>query len=140
MSTFKSKGTVLKVDVAAVLTPIAQLVELTPPGQESIDVEAPTLDQTGAGIPREMTGYVDASALDCLIYWDPALAVQAILNTNVSTAVKTTAQIVYSNTAASEFDFTLAGQTFTHQTSQRDLLKAKFGGKLDGLPVLTAAP
>ena len=74
MAFSKCKGTVLSMAVSGVSTSVAQVIEITPPKSKSIDFEAETLDQSGVGVPRELTGYVDADAFSATLFWDPALA------------------------------------------------------------------
>ena len=125
MAISKSKGTLLQLSVATVQTTVAQCLDLTCPGYESKDFESMTLDQTGVGEGRDLTGYVGGADVAAELWWDPELAVQAALLALTTTPAKGTMKVVFVNPGASEFLFTVEG------------LKAKWSGNLDGIPSLT---
>ena len=138
MAFSKCKGTLLQVEISSTMTTVAQLIELTPPSMESLSFENLTLDQSGVGVAREITGYTDASPFTGMVFWDPALANHAHITTNITTPAKTTWQIVFADSGASEIDWVSAGLKFTAEVSARDGLKASIEGDIDGIPVITA--
>ena len=137
MAIAKCKGTLIQVEVASTLTTIAQLVELTLPKDKSTDFEAETLDQAGVGMPREMTGSTDTDPFGATLFWDPALASQAIIRTSIATPVKTIWAIILVDVGATQYDFTAAGLEFGGVVAGKDGLKAELSGNVDGLPVIT---
>jgi len=96
-----------------------------------------TLDQSGVGEERDLTGYVAGDDLDAEVFWDPDLANHAALLALVTTPAKGTCQVVFVNTGASEIDFVTAGAEFKPIVKMNDGLKGKFKASIDGSPVLT---
>ena len=124
----KCKGTLLKVEVASVSTTVAQVTEITPPKDKSLDFEAETLDQSGG---------TDSDPFSATLFWDPVLAVQAAITSAITTPAKTVWQILFVNTEASTIDWTSAGLEFGAVVAAREGLKAELSGNIDGLPVFT---
>ncbi|WP_437228767.1 hypothetical protein SH661x_001070 [Planctomicrobium sp. SH661] len=79
MGKVTSKGTTLKVKIASVYVPVAQLISLGGPEDEVQDTETPTLDQVGNEIAHDVTGWVEPGTVDFEIYWDPVLEVHQTL-------------------------------------------------------------
>jgi len=138
MAFSKCKGTVLQIDIASTMTTIAQLIEVDAPSMQSTSFENLTLDQAGVGVARELTGYTDSDPFTAMIFWDPALAPHIKLSDDIATPAKTTWQIVFPNTGASEIDWVSAGLKFKAVTAARDGMKAEIEGDIDGVPVVTA--
>lgn len=137
MAVSKCKGTLLKVDLASVLTTVAQLVTLKPPKIKSEDFENVTLDQAGVFKGRELTGYAEADDFDAELFWDPQLSNHAKFYDNIATPAKTILQITFVNAGASAIDFTVAGMEFGAEIKMNDGLKTKIKGNVDGAAVLT---
>jgi hypothetical protein len=135
MAFSKCKGTVLSMSVSGVSTSVAQVIEITPPKSKSIDFEAETLDQSGVGVPRELTGYVDADAFSATLFWDPALASQAAIEGEISTPDKTTWSVTCADSGTTSISWTSAGLEFGAVIGTREGLKAELSGNIDGLPV-----
>ena len=140
MAVSKCKGSVIKLDIATVLTPIAQVIGINLPDEEATDFENVTLDQAGVGVGREMDGYVNSSGFGAEVFFDPALAAHVALRTNITTPAKTTWQVALANADASTFDIVCAGTKLKLGIAARDGLKATLSGNSDGLATFTAAP
>jgi hypothetical protein len=138
MAFSKCKGTILQIDIAATMTTIAQLIEVEAPGMASSSFENVTLDQAGVGVARELTGYTDSDPFTAMIFWDPALAPHIKLNDDISTPVKTTWQVVFANSGATEIDWVTAGLKIKTTVAALDGMKAEVEGDIDGIPVVTA--
>lgn len=136
MSKLQSKGTVLKLDIAATLTPVSQLISVTPPKMRSLDFDSTSLD-TALGKEKELTGYTEHDAFEAEFFCDPALAVQAAMYALIyPTPAESTWQIEFSN--ASTLDFDCSGFELGTAVAMDDGLKNNIKGNVDGDVVLTA--
>lgn len=144
MAKYKTKGVVLKKDIASTLTPVSQLISLSPPNKKSTSFAAATIDQADADPAkgREMSGWAESDGFDAEIFWDPILAVHAALNDDIDTPVKSTFEIEFLGdglaSASSKMNFDCAGMTLGPTTPFEDGLKASISGELDGIPTVTA--
>ena len=140
MAKVKSKGTLLKVDISATLTTVAQLLSVTPPTFRSLDYGEFTLDQRGTGKERELSGYTETDAFEAEMYWDPDLAVHdAIINAIIpDPPIASVWQILFVNTGASSINWTSTSLELGPQVpTGGDGLRATIKGEIDGLPVYT---
>lgn len=137
MATSPCKGTTLKIDIATVLTPVAQLIEITPSQKQSTDFEVVSLDQADRVVHREPDGYINVGPTSGVLFWDPENAAQAALLTHLDAATKPTMQILWPNTGASEEDFVASSVSLQKQVSARDGLKQQFSLNVDGDVTLT---
>ena len=62
MAKVKVKGTIIKQEIATVLTAVAQITEFSSSGAESETFDATTIDTTGAGKEYEATGYSEGGS------------------------------------------------------------------------------
>jgi hypothetical protein len=135
MAIVRSKGTVLKMTIATVLTAVGQMLSLEFSEAENETFEADYLDNADAGIPYRSTGRTEGGELSYEGWFDPALAGhQAItdLLTNPE-AGGTECQVVYADAAETEWDFTAAGASLGVAVALNEGLKCKGKFKLDGL-------
>lgn len=139
MAKVKSKGTLLKLDIAATLTDVAQLLSLKPPAFRSTDYGEFTLDQSGTGRERELTGYAESDPFEAEFYWDPDLAVHDAIIDHITADPPTeqTWQILFVNTGASTIDWTGVGLEMSPTVPVGDGLKASIKGEVDGLATYT---
>lgn len=137
MAKVKCKGTLLKLEVASVLTTVSQLISVKPPAKRSLSYDSSTLDTTGAGMEKALTGWAESDDFEAEIFWDPDLAVHDAINTDIDTPAETTWQILFVNTGASTLDFVCAGIELSPAVDMADGLKAGIKGELDQLPTLT---
>ena len=137
MAQSKCKGTLIKTTISSVLTTVAQLIALTPPGWASKGYDSMTLDQAGVGEGRELTGYVGSQDWDAEFFWDPGLANHGALLAQATTPAKAVMEIVFVNTDASLIDWTNADLEFQPGVAMADGLKTKVKGKCYGIGALT---
>lgn len=136
MAKTRSKGTVLKLDIASTMTAVGQLLEVTPPKIRTTDFDSTTLD-TVLGTEKDLTGYAESDPFEATLWWDPELAVQAAILAAITTPAKTDWQIVYVNAGASVMDFTCAGLEQGVTVAMQDGLKSSIKGNIDGIVALT---
>ena len=70
-----AKGSKIQMDIGSAWTTISHVDRFSGPDAEGQDVETPTLDQSGNGIPHDYTGYTQPGGMDFDYYFDPDLAV-----------------------------------------------------------------
>lgn len=75
------KGTVTKMEIATVLTAVAQVISIDLPEMKMETFESDSLDNTDAGIPHTATGRTDRGELGMELFFDPALAGHAAITT-----------------------------------------------------------
>ena len=131
----RSKGTVLKVTIATVLTAVSQMLSLEFSEAENETFEADYLDNPDAGIPYKGTGRTEGGELSYEGWFDPVLAGHQALTDLLTTPADagTECQVVYADTAATEWDFTAAGVSLGVAVALNEGLKCKGKFKLDGL-------
>jgi len=130
------KGTVLKQDISAVLTAVAQVSTISLSGAQSQTVESVTLDG-GAGIEHIATGYYEPGGATFDIEYDPALAGHSAISDTVHTPAETPWQITYADTGATTHDITAGGAGFDITVDPANLLKASVNLKLSGANIFT---
>lgn len=127
-----SKGCLLKLSIAGVYTTIAHMISLNGPSPEVEETATPTLDQPGAGIPHDITGWVEPGTSDFEIYWDPLLAVhQALMALRTAPAVKQWQQ-AWPVGAATNYDGIL--KSLGPSAGTGEMLKASGNIQLADLP------
>jgi hypothetical protein len=127
------KGTVLKQDISAVLTAVAQVIEISHSGAEVETTEVTTLDTSGAGKEYLATGFTEGGSVDFSIFYDPALAGHQALTDDVTTPAERDYEITFADTGTTASAFTAAGIGFGFTVAQNDGLKADISLKLDQL-------
>lgn len=137
MAEVRCKGTLLKLSIASTLTTIAQMTECSPPSWKSIDYEAKTFDQSGAGIPRSLDGYVDGGEFSAMFWWDPTLATHAAVLALITTPTKGTWEFLLTSSTPNKIDFTSAGLQLSPKIDFGKSVAAEVKGNLDGVPVLS---
>jgi len=133
MAKIKVKGSVIKQDIAATLTAVAQVIEFSTSGAESETYDATTLDTTGAGKEYSQTGYTEGGSLDFSLFLDPALAGHQALTDDLTTPAERNYSLTFADTGATEWTFTAAGIGLDVTGSMNDGLKADVSLKLDQL-------
>jgi len=128
------KGTVLKQTISSVLTAVAQVISIDLPEMESETVESDTLDNATAGIPYTPTGRTEGGKVSGELYLDPALAGHKSLLALLTTPATCVWNIIFADTGLTTWAFTGAGFSLGGSVALKELLKAKFGIKLSGLP------
>jgi hypothetical protein len=133
MAKVKTKGTVLKETISAVLTAVAQVISLDHSGAETETVEADTLDNASAGIPYEATGRAEGGSIDGELFFDPALAGHQLFTDHIIAPADIIYTLTFADSGSTVWTFTAAGYGFDVSVSPGDLLKASFSLKVDGL-------
>jgi len=64
------KGTIIKQEISAVLTAVAQITEFSSSGAESETYDATTIDTSGAGKEYAPTGYSEGGSFDFSMFYD----------------------------------------------------------------------
>ena len=134
MAKIKCKGTVLQQTIASTLTAVAQIASITLPDMESETTEADTLDETDAGIPYMSTGRTEGGSVSGELFFDPALAGHKAMLTLLTTPASVVWNIIFANTATTEWLFTGVGFGFGGSVALPEALKGNFSIKLSGLP------
>ena len=129
-----TKGTLFKFTISTVLTTIAQLMAITPPGWKSESWDSTTFDQTGVGKSKDMTGYAEGSEFSCTLFWDPALSTHAALLASITTPVKTASQILFPS--AKQINFTMADLEMSPKVERDKAAMVEVKSGIDGLPVI----
>jgi hypothetical protein len=130
-----TKGTLFKFTISSVLTTIAQLMAVTPPGWKSESWESTTFDQSGVGKSKDMTGYAEGNEFSCTLFWDPALASHAAILASITTPVKTAAEVLFPSTK--KIDFTIADLELSPKVERDKAAMAELKAGIDGLPVVS---
>jgi hypothetical protein len=133
MAKVKVKGTVIKQEIATVLTAVAQITEFSHSGAESETFDATTIDTSGAGKEYSQTGYSEGGSVDFSIFYDPALAGHQALTDLVTTPAECNFDITFADAGATNCTFTAAGVGFGFTGAMNDGLKADLSLKLDQL-------
>lgn len=140
MAILRSKGTLLKLSIASVMTTIGQMISLDLPEAENETFEADFLDNTAAGIPYKSTGRSEGGEVGYECFLDPAMASHKFLTSLINTpaAAGTAGKIVFADATPTEWGFTAAGVSLGGSAALKDGLKGKGKIKLDGLPTYPA--
>ena len=137
MGQVRCKGTLLKLTIASTLTTVGQMVECSPPSWKSTDYESKAIDQTPAGIPRDLDGYADGGEFSATFWWDPVLASHQAVLALITTPTKGTWEVLLTCLTPNKSDFTSAGLQLSPKMDMGKGLQAEVKGNLDGLPVLS---
>lgn len=133
MAKIASKGTLLKAEIASVFTTIAQVIDLNGPDAEVQTFPSNTLDQAGAGIGKEPTGFTDGGTISGNLFFDPTAATHQILTDDLTTPAKRNFKVVWSDGSSTEWPFSGITKRFTPSASLTDGLKAAFSVEVNGI-------
>ena len=133
MAQIKGKGTVFSVDVATVLTPVAQLTDVSLSGVEIETFDATTLDQAGAGKTLGQTGYSESGELSISGFFDPDNAQQAQLLAYIETPAEFDAAITFTDATPATWNFVCGGCSFDVTVSMNDAVKFSSTMPLSGI-------
>ena len=134
MAKIPGKGTVLQVEIASVLTAVAQITEIDIGEQDPEVFESRTLDG-GAGVGRDPTGYTSQGDSQFGIFYDPAQATHQFIAAQSQTpGTKVAGKVILVDTGSTEIAFTAAAIALG-RTSVRmnDGVKTQCTIKHDGL-------
>lgn len=122
MAKRKSFGTIFYLEIAGILTPIAQIMSITGPDAEVEEVATPTLDDGESTIPHDVTGRVEGNSCDFEYYYDPALASHLAINALLTTPAAKACKVQYTVGDPTTFNGIVKKATPTSEVGQ--LLKA----------------
>lgn len=132
MAKNKSKGTVIKLEIATVFTTIAGVQSLDGPDPEVGTFNATALD-SGVGEEVKPTGYVKGGTVSGKLFFDPVAAtLQALTDLLLAPAVVAW-KIVWSDAAATEWPFNGILKKVKPAAEISNGLLADFEIELDGL-------
>ena len=137
MAKIKVKGSVIKMDIAGVLVPIAQVIEFSTSGAESEHYDATTLDTVGAGKEYSQTGYSEGGTVDFSIFLDPALPGHEALTDDITTPAEREYSITFADTAPTTWTFSAAGIGIGITGAMNNGLTADISLKVNQLPAYT---
>jgi hypothetical protein len=134
MATLRSKGTVLKVTLASVLTPLSQVTSLDLSGSKAESVEVPTLDDLTAYKPKMNTGLSDGGKVAGELYFDPALAAHTNYKTLIDTppTSPTACAITFANSPVTTCTFSAVGFGLDVSISLKNPVTGKFSMDVSG--------
>jgi len=132
------KGTIIKQEISAVLTAVAQITEFSSSGAESETYDATTIDTSGAGKEYAPTGYSEGGSFDFGMFYDPGLAGHQAITDLVTTPAECNWDITFADTGGSNSTMTSAGVGFNFTGAMNDGLKADVSLKLDQLIAYTS--
>lgn len=137
-----SKGSVLSIDIATVLTAVAEVLSIDSSGGESETFKYTNLGTAGAGHEYLNTGYSEGGTIDAELFYLPASAGHQNLTDQITTPVTVVAdqlsgQITFADTGASTWPFTIAGVGVGVSVAMDDGVKASVSLKVNGLPTYT---
>lgn len=135
MAFIRGKGTIFEIEVATVLTAIAQVISIDLPEHEAETFEADTLDNTNAGIPHKPTGRVEGGSVGIEGFLDPVLASFGVITDRLNAAgviAPEGAAITFADTGSTTWAFETAGTTLGGTVPLNDGVKFNASFKVDG--------
>lgn len=97
MATMKSKGTVLKMTIASVLTAIPGIISLDKSGEKGESTPIRALDSS-AGLPKTQTGFVEPPTISGTLLLDRANPVHVAMYAYMRTPANNVLNLVYTDT------------------------------------------
>lgn len=131
MSKVICKGTVLKQTISSVLTPVAQVENISMSGASNETVETRTLDGA-AGIEHTATGYYEPGNVSFDLQYDPALAGHQAITDILTTPAETDWTITYADAGSTVHTFKSSGVGCDINVDPSNILKASVNLKLTG--------
>ena len=134
-----SKGSILKIDVATVLTAISEVLSIDHDGAENETFKTTTLDTSGSGHTYLSSGRTEPGNVNTEIFLLPANAGHQQITDHLTTPSTTAAtqldgSITFADSASTAWPFKIAGFSLGVSVAQDDGVKASVGMKLTGLP------
>ncbi len=133
MAKLKGKGCTLQQTISAVLTDVAQVIDISLSGEASEDYDANTLDGS-VFKPKELTGYSEPGTLEAGLFFDPALAGHAAIVALITVPATCVWKLKYSDSGPSSLTYTSAGLGIDQTIVANDGVKAKVKMNRTGAP------
>ena len=134
MAKLKSKGTVFQIEVATVLTAVAQLTDISLDGVEIETFDCTTLDQSGAGKVLGQTGYTEPGEIQIGGFFDPDDTQQNEITSLLATPAEFDCAIVFTDTSPTTWQFKGAGISLGVTVAMSDGVKFTSSIALSELP------
>lgn len=133
------KGSVLSMDLATVLTAVAEVISVDHSGAASETFKYSNLGTTGAGHEYLATGFSEGGSIETELFYLPADAGHQAITDEITTPTTVVAnqldgQITFADTGATTMPFKIAGIEFGVSVSMDDGVKSSVSFKTNGLP------
>lgn len=134
-----SKGSILSVDVATVLTAVAEVLSIDHSGAESETFKYSSLGTTASGHEYLATGYSEGGTVDAELYFLPATAGHQVFTDEITAPTTVVAnqldgQITFADTGATTMPFKIAGVGIGISIAMDDGVKSSVSMKTNGIP------
>jgi hypothetical protein len=134
-----SKGSVLKIDVATVLTAVSEVISIDHDGAENETFKYSTLDQSGAGHLYLSSGYTEPGNVNTELMFLPTNSGHQQVTDHLTTPSTTAAtqldgEITFADGSSTTMPFKIAGFSFGVSIAMDDGVKASVGMKVSGVP------
>jgi len=131
MAVMKSKGTVLKMTIASVLTAIPQIVTLSKSGEKGETDDVRALD-SAAGLPNASTGFVAPPKISGEMILDRANAVHVAMFALMRAPANNVLNLVYTDTGPVTEAWTSTALGIDEDFDGSKAVRAKFEWTLTG--------
>lgn len=132
MAKIVGKGSVLKFDIASVLTAVANVTSISHSGAEIETVETTDLG-SGVGKVYQSTGYTEGGTVDYEMMFDPSLAGHQAITDDLTTPPSAGRSHSVDFSDASVWEWTAAGQGFSVNINMNDVVRSSHTNKITGL-------
>lgn len=122
----RSKGTVLKVTIATVLTAIPQIISIDKTGEEGESYDGRTLDQASPTMQKPSTGYVSPPVIGGELFYDSANTVHAAIKTLMRAPADTVFTLTYTDAGPVVETWTVSTVGWDEKFAGNDGVKASF--------------
>jgi hypothetical protein len=134
-----SKGSVLKIDVATVLTAVSEVISIDHDGAENETFKFTTLSLVTSGHKYMSTGYTEPGNVNFELFFLPFNTGHQQITDHLTTPSVTEADqldgsITFADSLSTSMPFKIAGFSFGVSIAMDDGVKASVGMKLTGLP------
>lgn len=134
-----SKGTILKMDVAASLVAIAEVLSIDISGAKSETFDTTTLSQSASGMGRLATGFSTPPDVSAELFWVPTNAGHQAMTDEITTPTTVVADqldgsVTFADTAPTAVPFKIAGIEVGVTFAKDDGVKGSVKFTLNGQP------
>jgi hypothetical protein len=132
MAKIASKGTAIQLSVASVYTTVSQTISIDAPSVDVQTYNATALD-SGVGMEKKPTGFVDGGVANGSGFFDPVLAIHQAMTDLLTAPAVALWKIIWSDAALTQWPFSGILKTFQPKADIGDGLKYDFSIELDGM-------
>lgn len=124
-----SKGTVLQMDVATILTAISEVISIDIGESGSETYDASVLAQTNAGKVALATGFSEVGEISAELFWLPTNAGHQAITDEITTPTTAAAslldaKVIYADSGSTELPFKVGGIKMGQTIAMNDGVKA----------------